>query len=187
MCYYRLYIFIGCGHSVSSPTPFRNCAAVRGKCKAIPSPLRVDSPLMPLSPKTLPTTIQEAVKELQPAPEPAQECEPSHQTASENALIAHNSSPAPTQCPGELSHPFLSYRMDSMCLVCTRRRAELLMALEDRNEVKFEEWEWKVKYLSPVPEESRYSDHWGQLGETWLKGWEASGWMAAIKERGRRY
>ena len=44
-------------------------------------------------------------------------------------------------------------------------------------EVKFEDWRWRVKYLSPVPEESRYTE-WGAVGEvmgSWVKEWRTKG------------
>jgi hypothetical protein len=62
-------------------------------------------------------------------------------------------------------------------LHCTLNRQKLLEAVNIGKEVKFEGWRWRVKYLSPVPEESRYTE-WGAVGEvmgSWVKGCKMKG------------
>lgn len=64
-----------------------------------------------------------------------------------------------------------------MCSLCTQDREERLVAVTSGNEVRFEDWRWKVKYLSPVPEEARYTE-WGAVGEvmgSWVKDWRTKG------------
>lgn len=44
--------------------------------------------------------------------------------------------------------------------------------------MRFEDWRWKVKYLSPTPEEARYTADWGSVGSTmggWVKDWKVKG------------
>ncbi|KAF4537095.1 MFS transporter [Lasiodiplodia theobromae] len=61
------------------------------------------------------------------------------------------------------SHPFQTRKVYALCWECRRQRDALLSEAEHRGEeVRFEEWKWRMKYQSPQAEESS----WGK--------WEAS-------------
>jgi hypothetical protein len=80
-------------------------------------------------------------------------------------------------CRERYYHPRQTFRVERLCLHCTLNRQKLLEAVNTGNEVKFEGWRWRVKYLSPVPEESRYTE-WGAVGEamgSWVKDWKMKG------------
>lgn len=62
------------------------------------------------------------------------------------------------------SHPFQTRKVYALCWECRRQRDALLSEAEHRGEeVRFEEWKWRMKYQSPQAEESS----WGK--------WDASG------------
>ncbi|KAF2187823.1 hypothetical protein K469DRAFT_704782 [Zopfia rhizophila CBS 207.26] len=123
----------------------------------------------------------------------AEECEPRPSTDStpESAKAKAPDSVHETSCTGPQAHPFQTFKIHRMCAVCTRNRDFLLAQAENRNEVKFEEWRWKVRYLSLVPEEVGWSE-WGGAGEmngSWVADWKKElgkdRWMAALSETGQ--
>ncbi|KAL1636127.1 hypothetical protein SLS58_009976 [Diplodia intermedia] len=69
------------------------------------------------------------------------------------------------------SHPFQTRKLYTLCWHCGRRRDALLAQAElGREEVRFEEWKWRMKYQSPQADENAWRT-WGSGS----MGREASG------------
>jgi len=128
------------------------------------------------------------------AAETAVECEPrplapaaSPQAAFPPADSKDNGpSSSTSSCTTRLLHPFQSFKIHRQCPQCALRRLSRLNTVTTGNEIKYEDWRWKVKYLSPVPEEPRHAE-WGVVGEvmgSWVKDWKTKGdgLMAALRE-----
>jgi hypothetical protein len=77
------------------------------------------------------------------------------------------------ECADLSTHPFQTVNIHSSCALCLHRRTARLQQLEEETStVRFEDWRWKVRYLSPTPEEARYSAEWGNVGSavgSWVK------------------
>jgi hypothetical protein len=135
----------------------------------------------------LPTTVDSATIALPltaPSPQPSTTHTPAHDDSS---------------CTKQLLHPFQSFNIHTLCPHCTHTRAKRLSRVEDGNLVRFEGWKWKVKYLSPVPEEARHVGvgggglgidlgmgmgigignvnvgEWGEAMGSWVREWKGKG------------
>jgi len=74
------------------------------------------------------------------SPRPITECR--------NASVPPNGSSS-TAC--ELfGHPYRSWRLGRLCPTCQYRRETLLSSVEQTQEVRFDEWKWKVSYGMPA-------------------------------------
>lgn len=118
--------------------------------------------------------------------EPEEESHGEAEAEAQQPHIPHPSTQTPTHstpastpqtCPDILTHPFISYMIHTLCPTCNANRDALLSSLQDGNTLQFEDWRWKVKYLSPTPEEARYtrgtgsqSPGWGELMGSWVRG-----------------
>ncbi|KAF1840017.1 uncharacterized protein K460DRAFT_371983 [Cucurbitaria berberidis CBS 394.84] len=146
MCYYRLFIFLGCGHSTFSSTPVRYCADARTKAVTVErntgkSPEDEGSSGQSAAPSatssanapthTLP--VRTARKDLE-------ECDASSATA---AATEDDVQP----CTEGRAHPFHSVRLERICAICEYEREERLRALESSvSEIRFEPWRWQGKF-----------------------------------------
>ncbi|KAF2096553.1 hypothetical protein NA57DRAFT_58462 [Rhizodiscina lignyota] len=67
-----------------------------------------------------------------------------------------------TTCPSPpQTHPYRSHKTHTLCLFCSLRRDYLLMSLEsEQQEVRFDEWRWKVAYRNPAAD----SEGWRRWG-----------------------
>lgn len=168
---HQLWIFDVCGHSVPSIQPVRRCAEricsegapsarmrrkLRGKQVASPSvthndPLRREEQ-EPVEHKEMSRQEQEAPESTPQVPIPTLRLESNHPTTPKER------EPLLSPCPRPTFHPYCSYRISTLCPSCTETRNHLLSAVESANELRFEDWRWKVKYLFPVPENSRFDD-----------------------------
>ncbi|PVI03721.1 hypothetical protein DM02DRAFT_225453 [Periconia macrospinosa] len=257
MCYYKLFVFQGCGHSVPSAQPIRPCATavvierekwegmrkaaeektrkrrsqgLRAKRNSTESELNDDGrPSSPskVDPHTAPVCPNAAAAQhstsppppiplqpQQPRPETRQSgndedgippsattqtsisgmhiarmgSEPSS-TPSAAVVAAPNVGPAattPSPCGTVLTHPFQTVKIYRSCALCTRNREELLAQSESAQpKVHFDDWRWKVRYLGPIPEESRspggmasgsssldWSQGIGEVMGSWVKPWK---------------
>lgn len=164
MCYYRLYIFLDCGHSTLSLTPIRSCAAVRTKRLPRKWTRYGKEKRQKLESAKQPTTLPIADS----IPGADVECELStHPNLDIATSIDEPLSPVdhvmkcPPDCEEALTHPSQSFKIHASCTVCIHAREALLTDLKARiPQVRFENWRWKVKYLSPVPKEAQYTG-WG--------------------------
>ena len=59
------------------------------------------------------------------------------------------------------SHPFQSWKVDSLCPDCDKRRGELLTRIEARQKIHYDEWRWKVSYGMPA----HGKDIWGKKAD----------------------
>lgn len=161
MCYYRLFVFLGCGHSTFSSTPVSYCANARRQSAAVnkkSSKLPEDevSPRHSTTPSQTSTVYSSLDHGLQ--------SETADGTASTSTVPAQatgkdiqegnaSSATAPTMednmqpCPEGRAHPFHTVRIERICAVCEYERDERLRALESSSsEIRFEPWRWRWKY-----------------------------------------
>ena len=60
-----------------------------------------------------------------------------------------------------MTHPFQSWKIDSLCPECEERRTVMLTHIEERQKIKFDEWRWKVSYGMPA----HGKDFWGRKAD----------------------
>ncbi|KAF2277487.1 uncharacterized protein EI97DRAFT_441532 [Westerdykella ornata] len=246
MCYYKLYIYDGCGHSLRSVRPARRCKiywgyekekeeeeqrreeqelgrammeegrqrgeeedVAAGQGVAVTESDRVEKKhdKHDKHDSAVPSEWGRASVEIErgeghgsthgegydiphPHPRPQNHSNPSHSNSS-----------TPT-CPDILTHAFLSYMIHTLCPTCAANRDALLSDVQDGHAMQFEDWKWKVKYWSPVPEQARYTmmgggggDHgqgWGEMMGSWVRekgsglGWGLEGFLGGGRGGGRR-
>ncbi|KAJ4296239.1 hypothetical protein N0V90_006284 [Kalmusia sp. IMI 367209] len=198
MCYYRLFIFRGCGHSASSFKPIRPCASARQifQSKTQEAPRKQTNQGIPTAAQSLAdahtadTTLDdvecEHIRDAYSTTPPAENTPFAHIPTSwplpeacrpATPTLYGDGDPEAAACEIFLTHPFQTLNIDSSCAVCQRQRAALLADLETQTaRVRFEDWRWKVKYSSPTPE-ARYTE-WGDVGTamgSWVKDWNVKG------------
>ncbi|KAK6439817.1 hypothetical protein LTR95_003957 [Oleoguttula sp. CCFEE 5521] len=76
-----------------------------------------------------------------------------------HASISPSSSSSDT-C-GSVAHPYQSWKLESLCPACERRRTNLMAELEQQQTVRYDEWKWKVSYGMP----SHGKDYWGRKAD----------------------
>jgi len=47
------------------------------------------------------------------------------------------------------AHPFQTLKIEKLCRSCEYKRTHLLSRLESKQIVRFDEWKWKVSYITP--------------------------------------
>ncbi|KAF7196530.1 hypothetical protein HII31_02258 [Pseudocercospora fuligena] len=65
-------------------------------------------------------------------------------------------------CCEIVAHPYKSLRLDQLCPPCQKRRDALIRDIEEKQVVKFDEWQWKVSYGMPS---HGGKDYWGKKAE----------------------
>ncbi|KAI8940166.1 hypothetical protein NX059_012550 [Plenodomus lindquistii] len=150
MCYYRLFIFSGCGHSNFSATPVRYCANAISYTGSGTKRRKRSSD----TGSTSPTGTATIDKTGETTPSQA----PRHSrgtTATKNAHRIRKSSSRSTSpatgsvqpCAEGRAHPFNRVKLERLCAVCEYERDERLHALEtSTDEVKFDPARWRWKY-----------------------------------------
>ncbi|KAF1999511.1 hypothetical protein P154DRAFT_620936 [Amniculicola lignicola CBS 123094] len=193
MCYYRLYVFMGCGHTTSSNTPMRTCATIRSNQRGSEldvSKGRVSPTTLPVRRRDKPVSEGDAVEECKPSVSTSTATDSTFRTPN-FATRSQNQKQDPIlaqPCELRQAHPFLTYRLYSTCPRCTQASHQRLQGIANQH-VKFEDWKWRVKYLSPVPEEARWIE-WEELGGigelmgSWVREWKerGDGLLGAIRE-----
>jgi hypothetical protein len=196
MCYYRLYLFVGCGHSSMSSRPIKRCKRAR---EAHQQQHPHDSPqeLGPMYHQVRQEDgigghdadrsdnsstvsgggdrpgMQAALDTVSDGDSDLTRARQSSDASSNRTRTIFTDSESvysDHECNEKLIHPFQSYRIDRACPGCENRRVSRLAKIETGNEVRFEDWRWKVKYMSPVPEE-RYTEwgtNWGETMGSWV-------------------
>lgn len=89
-----------------------------------------------------------------------------HSAASERPLIeCRHASIEPGQYFSKdcqiVTHPYQSWRIESLCPPCQTQRDTLMSHLEAAQVVKFDEWKWKVSYGMPA----HGKDFWSRKAE----------------------
>jgi hypothetical protein len=173
MCYYKVFVFQGCGHAISSTNPVRTCAEVKRELaernkdahtaavgevmecwRGMEREPKTDAGDIPAITST--SSVGLGIKYPHHSFSPTAD-----QITYPNGQQKTTTTPKPP-CSNLDTHPFQTLKIYRSCLHCSRDRAALLAQSESATpHVRFEDWRWKVKYLSPVPKESRYSASWG--------------------------
>lgn len=164
MCYYRCYIFLGCGHSTHSPTPVRYCANARSKTADHIDRGRHkerDSARLSAATTALNTPSTTLDTETRSHSQGTNSSTQSWQTA-EHALpedpdsvemVKLKAKPKAIHeelepCSEKWGHPLHRIRLERLCAICQHSKDERLRALESStNEVHIEpsRWSWKYK------------------------------------------
>jgi hypothetical protein len=127
MCYYRLCIFLGCGHSTFSETPVGFCKDASEKHAERGQQSQRVSTLSTTSSVYSRTDSMEAEKH-NPMP---------------TSAIGRQIQP----CTEVRVHPLQTRRLERMCAICQDERDRRLEALHSLNkERRFEPWRWQFKY-----------------------------------------
>ncbi|KAK4895560.1 hypothetical protein LTR27_006343 [Elasticomyces elasticus] len=80
-----------------------------------------------------------------------------------------------------VAHPYKSLRLEQLCPPCQARRDSMLSRIEQRQQVTFDEYKWKVSYA--MPEHGK--DFWTKKMEDRLAAEEAESKELAKKKRRR--
>lgn len=158
MCYYRLYIFLGCGHSTFSSIPVRYCSNARTERNAVGETQRI-------SPGNEPTPVEfDELTKSDPSKNQVPERDSIDTLTSSNTQstsIASEDTGAtsivsirsPTTkleripCREGRAHPFHNVKIERICAVCEYEREQRLRALDASiNEIKIEDWRWKLRH-----------------------------------------
>lgn len=128
MCYYRLHVFLSCGHSTFSDKPVGFCkAATDVSIRSSFSRQRRTSTLSASS------SIYSRTDSIEV--EDQRDSEP----------ISRASAMRP--CTEGQIHPLHTRRLERLCAVCQYERDERLKVLESlSSEIHFEPWRWQFKY-----------------------------------------
>lgn len=163
MCYYRLYIFLGCGHSTSSTMPVSFCATATDAAN-----LRTRE-----EPGPAPAKQIEDSNNSNPVPSTEAETQPDTSEASRDTLIAaqaaRNSASIELEAPRRSKitkrsvnsnlqpcdegrvHPLHTVRLDRVCASCAFLRDERLRALDSTTaEIRIEPKRWQEKQRGKV-------------------------------------
>lgn len=172
MCYYRLYIFLGCGHSTFSSTPVRYCVDARTERISVEeeppeSPRNENAPPITQSDQTHNPEVPKAhVPERDSTDTLASiNTQPTSVASDDTGATSILSIAPPTikerkiPCREGRAHPFHIVKIERICAVCEydmeqrlRDRDQRLRALDESiNEIKFEDWRWKLKYQGGPP------------------------------------
>jgi hypothetical protein len=186
MCYYRLYILLGCGHSTFSSTPVRYCANATSLEEEFTETKTTSEPT-----KNLKTTSTGVVSDLEAGSRPPRNSPllPTNDTTSTVKRTVAPASRKPNLQPCEEGrvHPLHTRKVDRQCAECVHAREARLKALESMPEV--------VKIVrserSQPPPAKRQCEEmilrgraekapkvdsgvWA-VGTKWMEGWRKSG------------
>ena len=189
MCYFKRYIFLTCGHSVLDIRPILVCSAAQRKSKHNPKGMEES-----LSAEQSDTMMKAPVKTKLNSMALALGCQGAEHTANyaEKRKAAFH---LESGCNKRQTHPFQTFRIYQLCGFCLQKRDLLLGEAETGiDEVRFEEWRWKVRYLSSKNEAASESDC-ERIGETmgsWVGSWKGDwgrardNWLAALRDTDRQ-
>lgn len=156
MCYYRLFIFLGCGHSTFSSMPVRYCTSAQSK--ATTGPKRKSPGLTGRSSGHSASSSNES--NVYSLPEHANTSTSSsvsdasqtrgnlagsrHELKSDEEVVTEEDEQPCAEGP---VHPFHTVKLERLCAVCDNEREERLRALDSSiSEIRFEPWRWQCKY-----------------------------------------
>ncbi|KAH7087151.1 hypothetical protein FB567DRAFT_527064 [Paraphoma chrysanthemicola] len=138
MCYYRLYIFLGCGHSTTSSSPVRYCATATKLHKDETQAADVE----------VKTTSTGLVLDLNAGSKPDWRSVARDSAASTASQRDDEDAPPTTISSGRITrepckeghlHPIHTVKLERVCADCADERDERLRKLEDlTNEVRFD-------------------------------------------------
>jgi len=159
MCYYRLFVFVGCGHSTISSTPIRYC---------------VNAPSYALD-----ATTRRASSTDKAMAGEQQRCD-------DHSIQATCATAGLQPCAEGWTHPFHRVRLERRCAVCEYEREERLHALEaSTDEIRFDPGRWRCKYqghngalATKKGDASRYNGAGKQGSGLWGIGTAVEGWLA---------
>lgn len=128
MCYYKLHVFLHCGHSTFSDLPVGFCKAAKDvTVRFSGSRHRITS--------TASSSSSVCSRTDSMVPGESKDCR------------ASLTSRALRPCAQGQIHPLQSRRFERLCAACQRERDQRLEALELLNrEIHFEPWRWQFKY-----------------------------------------
>ncbi|KAH7123913.1 hypothetical protein B0J11DRAFT_325104 [Dendryphion nanum] len=151
MCYYRLYVYIGCGHGVASSSPIRYC---RDACRK--QRLKSFFPIFETVTKTndeqrenqAPSDNSDLSVNLDPnaASPTSKKCSVIPSPTSTLPVLPP-SRPLLGACARQTIHPYQTYNIHNACPVCLRNREVRLEAVQTQNEIKVEDYRWQVQYM----------------------------------------
>lgn len=128
MCYYKLHIFLDCGHSTFSEMPVGFCKAAKDVSVRFSGSRQQRT-------STLSTTSSIYSR--------TDSMEAEEQRDSKHAWTTKAIRP----CTEGQIHPLQTRRLERLCAVCQYERDKRLEALKSRNgEIHFEPWRWQFKY-----------------------------------------
>lgn len=154
MCYYKLYIFLHCGHSMFSNKPVGFCKAAEDASVRWPGSEQQRS-------SRLSTTSSEYSR--------ADSMEAEEEKHSRNVSKAKEMRP----CSDGQIHPLQTRRFETLCEICQHDRDERLEALGSLNsKIHFEPWRWQFKYQGG----SSPAQHDGLLKGTESKARDGTTW-----------
>ncbi|KAF2855496.1 hypothetical protein T440DRAFT_156195 [Plenodomus tracheiphilus IPT5] len=150
MCYYRLFIFLGCGHSTFSATPVRYCANARSHTVTGTIRRKKSSDSTSLL-STATATTDKTPKKAQPEDQTIRTTLRATTTSQKvRKSSSRSSSPATDNlqpCAEGRAHPFNRVRLERLCAFCEHDRDERLQTLEtSADEIKFDPARWRWKY-----------------------------------------
>jgi len=177
MCYYRLYIFLGCGHSTAPANPVRLCEKARSEGQEKRARTKREQERRENA-VGLGTTFADVGwgEECESGVHAEKESIPSDTTlgSSSTATTVVNSPNADehsdgseqeddsflsTGCGTLKTHPYHTLHIHTPCGPCQRSRTRLLAQVQGAHPtVRFDNWRWKAKYMGPAPDEGQYAD-----------------------------
>jgi hypothetical protein len=158
MCYYRLYIFLGCGHATFSSTPVRHCTNATSPINN--RALEDLSSIQPTTNLKTPSTSVALNLDVESQPDATAELQVSSSTKLPSQEANHTkdlrkyivvnpvNASEPKPCREGQAHPLHTVRLERICAGCAFEREERLRALESfSTEIKFEpnRWQWKYR------------------------------------------
>ncbi|EOA89021.1 uncharacterized protein SETTUDRAFT_38329 [Exserohilum turcica Et28A] len=145
MCYYRLYIFMGCGHSALSKTPVRYCKDASSHAYSHDTGYNTDGTLARESHDNFPSTPR----------------------------VKKHMDTVGLDKEHRLHHPFHTIRLEHLCVGCARDREDRLRVLSlGMTTVRFDVEKRLYRYQGASKVASERQD-WGGGGMVggWMGGW----------------
>jgi hypothetical protein len=194
MCYYRFYIFLGCGHSTFSSTPVRYCANATSLDAQDET-----QPENPPLPKPTNTKITTNVITTIATTNLVLDLEAGSQPQVTQALVTRDWQRLPTEkkinipasrkpeyqpCEEGRAHPLHTRKVDTVCADCAQARLERLKKLDEMPvvEVKFVrkiggrrppvERKSEVMILQGKADKPKVDSGVWATGTKWMEGWK---------------
>jgi hypothetical protein len=209
MCYFRLYIFLGCGHSKSSTMPVSFCATATDAAKTTTENQEELSPAGQVAEvDTIDSKIDDDAISQADTIEGVHDSLPAAQLAEHDAskpegprrkIAKPSRNPRLKPCDEGRVHPLHTVKLDRVCVDCAFERDERLRVLDSSTtEIRIEPKRWQEKrpgkvfiYTSPEKEESNRGSAGSLAGIASLLGqridsgvWTGAKWMRDWKGGG---
>jgi hypothetical protein len=187
MCYYRLYIFNGCGHSTVSETPVRYCKDARTKTSSSQNTAGPSVNAEGSASNMRSRSSSKAARSTTTKPrESALTTTASDQQASTTPITrsqAQAASGVLQPCGEGRVHPFHCIRLDRVCPVCVEEREERLRNLErEIKEIRFDPAKWHWKYQGSEGKDGKDAGAGWGIGSWWSRkgGDGAASWKCVV-------